>query len=125
MLRTIVRVLWPDGVFEKLGRLLATLSVLSLLNHALEFGFAASLILLLEYDGALVDVLVGWLYPYVAWCVEAAGRIFAWHIALHPHWKHFFVLLSGYMLRAAAVNYAYGYRSTAGFCAIWEISVAP
>lgn len=117
-------VVWPPSLINKLGRILATLSVLSLIQYGFAFGLAATVTILLEYYDALVGVLLGWAQPYIQALVHRVAAPFDWGPQLLPHWKHVYVLLGAYFFRSAAVNYSYGYRGAAWFCGIWGAIVA-
>jgi hypothetical protein len=120
----IREVVWPPGVGGKLGRILATLSALSLVQHGFTVGIAGTLRILLEYYDALVGALLGWAQPYIENLVQRLTAPMHWDLKVLPHWKHIFVLLTAYFFRSAAINWAYGYRGAARFCAVWGALVA-
>lgn len=122
--RIIKEVVWPQGIFSKLGRVVGALSALALIQYGFEFGFAATVRVLMAYYDNLVSALLGWTQPYVVRLLVWVNAYFDWNLQLFPHWKHIFVLLSIYFFRSAAVNYSYGYPATATFGLIWGVIVA-
>lgn len=115
MVRIIRDVIWPKGIFSKLGRILGALSAITLIQYGFNYGFATTVLLIVEYYDNLVHALLGWAEPYLVLLLAWININFDWTLKLFDHWRHIFVLLGIYFFRSAAVNYSYGYRSAAVF----------
>lgn len=124
MEQLIREIIWPKGIFGKLGRVVGALSVLALIQYAFDYGFAATVMVLVEYYDNLVDALLGWATPYMDVFVVWVNSHLDFDLQLLGYWKHIFVLLGIYFFRAAAVNYSYGYPITATFGLILGFIVA-
>ena len=120
MLDVIRQVLWPSGFLAKLGRAVAALSVLGLINLAFDAGLGPVYQTLLRYYENLVGALIGWSQPWI----EAGLRHLGWTLQLHLHWKHIVVVLGIYFWRNASISYAAGDRSIGIFEFVWGLIVA-
>ncbi|WP_420860315.1 hypothetical protein [Algirhabdus cladophorae] len=91
----------PDTFFAKLSILLASISMLSLLVHAVEYGLSDTFTLLLDWYETLLNKVLGWLGAILVFALELISRLISINISLQPHWQHVFVLMNIYFLRDA------------------------
>jgi hypothetical protein len=100
--------------------LTGSFSIISLAAFGLKFGVSATLKVLLEYYGKIVDLLVGWAGPFI----EDISTYLGWHIVLYPHWKYIFVLTSIYFSQNAWNSFTSRDHFIGVFELLWGLVVA-
>lgn len=117
-------IVWPVGVVGKLGRVSAVLSVVALIQYAIDFGIAKTLLILTQWYDRFVKAALFWLEPLARAVAELVATWLEIPFTLQEQWKHIFVLLSIYVLRDGSTKYAYGYKSAGIFAMVWGTAVA-
>lgn len=100
MLGFLARLVWPGNFSGFLARLVGAASLLAILHKAYELGIGPAILTLIAYYDRLVDMLVGsWADPVARWLLENLRALLDWHLQLHGHWRHVFVLMCLYFVR--------------------------
>ena len=99
-LRFFVRnCIFPNATLAQLGVVLGGISVLALLQHALKFGFAAAISIVVRWYDTFLGIVLGWLKgpveTFVVW-ILASFNVSA---TIYDHWVHIFVIANVYFLR--------------------------
>jgi len=97
---------WPAR--GKLGRVCGTVSILKLYELGFTSGFGSVLGRLLEYYDWLVGRLVWPFEPFIKGWFAYLHQYIGWPEMLYPHWKHIFVLLCLYFVRATWISRSIG-----------------
>ena len=112
MLKLIKELIWPDGTYAKLKRLLGAFSLYKVLQIALGSGVVGALAFLFDYYEHVLSIIAGPIEPYITEALTALGKYYRLSLHLEPHWKHIFVLLGIYFFREVSIgarSYGIGY----------------
>ena len=90
---------FPNATLARLGVVLGGISVLALLQHALKFGFAAAMSVIVQWYDKFLGIVLGWLKEplevFIVWMLTS----FNIQVTIHDHWVHIFVISNVYFLR--------------------------
>ena len=89
----------PIGLLSKLGVVLGGISVLALIHHAVQFGLAETIAILVGWYDRFLSVALGWIpiEEFLEWLLS----VFSVDLNVNPHWKHIFVVSNVYFIRNA------------------------
>jgi hypothetical protein len=118
------QLLWPHGPWEKIGRVGAVLSMVGWARAGFHFELGPILLAALEKYEKLVNFLLGWADPYISIALKKIAEWFGWHLHLHPHWRHVFVLIGLYCFRGARADYKEGNLITGTFRLVMGFVIA-
>ncbi|MEP5761711.1 MAG: hypothetical protein ABJ327_20850 [Litoreibacter sp.] len=93
--------IFPDSFFAKLSVLLASISMVSLLSYAVEYGISDMFSVLLNWYETFLGLVFGWLGSILDSFLRLISRLLQVNFTLQPHWHHVFVLMNVYFLRDA------------------------
>lgn len=93
--------IFPDGVFGKLGVILAGISMMALVRNSLEIGLSDTFFIVLGWYDRFLDATIGWIGIWIESGINQLLHFLNIQISIHPHWKHIFVLLNIYFIRDA------------------------
>lgn len=120
-----IKGIWSRHPLTWIGLILGAMSVLAIVQNALNAGFGPTLTLLLGYYENLIHALIGWwLEPFVGTWVEAVSAYLGWSLQLHSHWKHVLVLMTIYFSGDWRTLLAFQQPIRAALFGLWGVIVA-
>ena len=124
MNNVIEKIAIPKSIPGLLGRVLAALSIVSLIRYGLEVGFSDALMLILVYYDNFLSAVFFWLEPFARALLSYLSSVIDYDLELFATWKHIFVLLWVYFFRDAATDLQRGFYGAAIFLFLWGICAA-
>lgn len=103
-----MEIFFPKGFFNKMGRLVAALSIFALVNDSFNLGLTKIFHMCIAYYDGLVKLALSWTEPYILILTSYLSRLVGVRISVAKSWHHVFIIMWILLFRDATVAYSDG-----------------
>jgi hypothetical protein len=104
----LLEIFYPKGFSAKMGRAVAALSILALINNSFHLGVGVTFQMLFRYYDEILRLLFSWTEPYVHDLTQYLSRLIHLRITVSETWHHTFIVLWILFMRDFSVAFSDG-----------------
>jgi hypothetical protein len=104
----LLDIFYPKGFSAKMGRIVAVLSILALINNSFHLGIEVTFRMLFMYYDDILRLLFSWADPFVYNFTQYISHIIHIRITISETWHHVFMVLWMLFMRDFSVAYSDG-----------------
>jgi len=104
----LLDIFYPKGFSAKMGRIVAALSILALINNSFHLGVGVTFRMLFRYYDEILRLLFSWTEPYVHHFTQYLSHLIHIRITLSETWHHVFMVLWILFMRDLSVAFSDG-----------------